>query len=419
MAKRIAAPYVRRLDFGKPIPYRAAMQLRPGTFGMTALLAMLTALGPLSTDLYLPSLPSMARGFGTDLSRVQLTLSVFIFGFAIGQIFYGPISDKFGRRPVILFGLGLYCIGAAICAIAPTAETLIAARLVQAIGACGPIVLGRAIVRDVYEGAQAAKELSRMGMLMGLVPAVAPLIGGVMEPLFGWRANFILLVTGGAALTAAVILLLPETIRERRPEPLSLASVFANFGAVLRNPSFRVYAGMNSLTFAGLFGFISGSSFVLQGAYGFSPMAFAVAFSIMCVGFIGGTVVTQAIVGRLGTAGTIRLGSICLAAGGIAMLAAMAAGLGAEAAVIAPMTVYAFGVGLVMPATNASAMMPFGNRAGSASSLLGVLQSTFAAATAALTGVYLDGRPLLMAAVIATAGLAAAALALTQLRTRP
>jgi MFS transporter, DHA1 family, multidrug resistance protein len=394
------------------------MQLRPGTIGMTAMLAMLTALGPLSTDLYLPSLPSMAKGFGVDLSRVQLTLSVFIFGFAIGQVVYGPVSDKLGRKPVILFGLVLYCVGSVICAFAPTAETLIAARLVQSVGASGPIVLGRAIVRDIYEGPQAAKELSRMGMLMGFVPAVAPLIGGVLEPLFGWRANFALLVTGGAALTCAVLLLLPETIRERRPEPLSVRSIFGNFGAVMRNPAFQTYAGMNSLTFAGLFSFISGSSFVLQGVYGLTPMQFAMAFSVMCIGFIGGAVATQAVVGRWGMARMIRTGSLCLAVGGSAMLAAMAAGLAAPFAVVAPMTVYAFGVGLVMPSTNASAMMPFGNRAGAASSVLGVLQSSFAAATAALMALFLDGRPLVMAGVICAAGVAAAILAMTRLRAR-
>lgn len=383
---------------------------------MTAMLAMLTALGPLSTDLYLPSLPGMATALGTDLAQVQLTLSVFLFGFAIGQIVYGPVADRFGRKPVILAGLGLYCLGSIVCTLAPTAETLIAARLVQALGAAGPIVLGRAIVRDIYEGPQAARELSRMGMLMGLVPAVAPLVGGVIAPLFGWRANFVALTGCGAALMAAVMLLLPETIRERRQERLSPASVFGSFGIVIRHPQFQTYAGLGALTFAGLFTFISGSSFVLQQAYGLAPLEFALAFSVMCLGFIGGAVFTQAMVGRLGLARTILTGGLCLAVGGGAMLGLMAAGVGSPLAVIVPMTLYAFGVGLVMPTSNAGAMMPFGDRAGAASSLQGVLQSCFAAATAAIMARFLDGRPVVMAAVICVAGFAAAALAAARLR---
>jgi MFS transporter, DHA1 family, multidrug resistance protein len=390
------------------------MTLRPGTIGMTIMLAMLTALGPLSTDLYLPSLPGMAKALDSDLARVQLTLSVYLFAFAAAQVVYGPVADKVGRKPAILTGLTLYCLASAGCAFATSTEMLIGARAAQAFGAAGPIVLARAMVRDVYEGAQAARELSRMGMLMGLVPAVAPLIGGILDPIFGWRASFVALLVGGLTLTVAVVALLPETIRERRPEPLSFANAFGSFGEVIRNRTFQLNTALTALTFAGLFSFISGSSFVLQRSYGLSPFQFGLSFGLSVLGFIAGAVVTQWMVGRWGMARTIRRGAVCLAAGGASMLGLMAYGTGSSLEVTLPMALYAGGVGLVLPPANAGAMMPFGDRAGAASSLQGLLQGSFAALTAASMALVLDGRPLVMAAVICLMGLATATLVLTR-----
>src|SRR5690606_37821387 len=149
-----------------------SMRLSPDTFAMTATLALLTALGPLSTDMYLPSLPAIAAFFGTGPAEAQMTLSAFLFGFAAGQFLHGPLSDQYGRRPVLLAGLGLFIAATAACALAPSIEWLTVARFVQALGASGPIVLARAVVRDLYEGPRAGRELSRMGTIMGLVPAL-------------------------------------------------------------------------------------------------------------------------------------------------------------------------------------------------------------------------------------------------------
>jgi MFS transporter, DHA1 family, multidrug resistance protein len=392
------------------------MQLRPGTIGMTAMLAMLTAIGPLSTDLFLPSLPGMTVAFQTDLPRVQLTLSVYLFAFAVGQVFYGPLADVHGRRPVILLGLVIYVVASAASLFAPTIEVLIGARALQALGAAAPIVLGRAIVRDVYEGPQAARELSRMGMLMGLVPAIAPVVGGMLEPLFGWKGSFGALLICGLSLLLAAFLLLPETIRARRTEPLTPASIFGGFGVILRHPEFRTNATLTALTFAGLFAFISGSSFVLQRAYGLTPLQFAFSFSAMCVGFIAGAITTQTMVGRWGNALTVRIGAVALAVGGVAMLALSLAGAGPTLAVTIPMMLYAGGVGLVLPAANAGAMMPFPERAGAASSLQGLLQGCFAAAVAVGMARLLSDHPIAMPVVICTAGVAAAFLAVARLK---
>jgi DHA1 family bicyclomycin/chloramphenicol resistance-like MFS transporter len=383
------------------------MHLRPGTFGMTAMLAMLIALGPLSTDMYLPSLPSIASALGAETSRVQLTLSVYLVGFAAGQIFYGPVSDKIGRKPTVLFGLGLYCLASAACALAQSIEVLIAARFVQALGAAGPIVLGRAIVRDIYEGAAAGRELSRMGMVMGLVPALAPIIGGFLEPLFGWRSNFLAVLIAAAVLAASVVVLLPETLRQARPEPISLREILRGFGVLLAHAGYRRYVCLAGLTYAGLFSFISGSSFVLQKVYGLAPFAFGLSFGSSVIGFIIGTIIAQRIVMKRGMDGTIAIGVACLAAGGSLMLALMMAGTGSSLEVTVPMAIYTMGVGLVLPQANASAMMPFPDRAGAASSLQGLVQMSFAAIVGAALGHLLDRSALLMPAFISAMGLAA------------
>ncbi len=383
------------------------MKLRPDTLGMTAILAMLTALGPLSTDMYLPSLPAIATALGTDIARAQLTLSAYLVGFAAGQIFYGPVSDKIGRKPTVLAGLALYCLASAGCALAQSVEMLIVARVVQALGAAGPIVLGRAIVRDLYEGPRAGRELSRMGMIMGLVPAIAPILGGILEPLFGWRSNFWAVLGGAAALALAVILFLPETLRQKRPEPISLLGIFRGFGVLLRHGGFRLYASLCAFTYAGLFSFISGSSFVLQGVYGLSTFAFGLSFGASVLGYIAGTIVAQRVVGRLGLDGTIRLGVLCLAGGGLLMLAGMLAHTGSSLEVTLPMALYAAGVGLTLPQANASAMMPFPDRAGAASSLQGLLQMSFAAIVGSTLGALLARSPLIMPVFITAMGLSA------------
>jgi MFS transporter, DHA1 family, multidrug resistance protein len=380
------------------------MKLRPDTLGMTAMLAMLTALSPLSTDLYLPSLPAIGKALGADPARVQLTLSAYLVGYAVGQIFYGPISDKFGRKPAIMVGLILYCLASTACAMSDSIEMLIGLRFVQALGAAGPIVLGRAIVRDLYEGARAGRELSRMGMLMGLVPAVAPVLGGILEQLFGWRSNFWATATGAGLLALCFLALMPETLRERRPEPISIAGILSGFRNLLRHPGYRLYVALNTLTYSGLFAFISASSFVLQGAYGMSPMAFGLLFGLTVIGYIAGTILAQRLVTVRGLDGTIRPGVWCMAGGGILMLAAMTVGGSSPLEVALPMTLYVFGVGLVMPQSNASAMMPFPDRAGAASSLLGLIQMSGSAASGTLLGTLIVRSPLYMPLFIALAG---------------
>jgi DHA1 family bicyclomycin/chloramphenicol resistance-like MFS transporter len=381
--------------------------LKPDTLALTVVLALLTALGPLSTDMYLPSLPAIAAGLGASTGQAQMTLSAFLLGFAAGQFFYGPISDRVGRRPVLLFGLGLFTLASLICALSPNIETLIGARFLQALGASGPIVLGRAIVRDFYEGARAGRELSRMGTIMGVVPALAPILGGLIAQFSHWRMTFGVMILCGAGLAATVLLRLPESIRRRSEQPVSFLSILRGFKVLLGHPGYRTYVGLSMLTYGGLFAFISGSSFVLQGIYRLSELAFAFSFATVVVGFIGGTALAQRLVGPRGLDGTIRLGVASLAAGGALMLVLVAAGVPSSFAITGPMAVYGLGVGLTMPQAMASALMPFPDRAGAASSLLGICQMTFAAILGIALGQNLGGSALPLPATIAMTGVLA------------
>ncbi len=393
-------------------------QLKPNTLAMTATLAMLTALGPLATDFYLPSVPDIARVFGSTTAGAQATLSAFLFGFAAGQLLYGPLSDRLGRKPVLLAGLALFILATLACAAAISIDMLIGARFVQALGASAPIVLGRAMVRDLYDGPRAGQELARMGMIMGVVPAVAPVLGGVLQDAFGWRSTFIASLAFASVLGAWIIVALPETLRRKLDEPLSVIAIVKGFGSVLQSRPYRAYVGLVSLAYGGLFAFISGSSFVLMGIYGLSPVQFGFSFAAGVLGFIAGTIVAQKLVMRRGLDGVMFLGVLCLSGGGALMLALTLAGTGSSLEITLPMAIYAAGVGLTMPQGQAAAMMPFPGRAGTASSFLGICQMTFAACVGLLIGRLLTGSALPLPAVITLIGVAALVLFLATRRIR-
>ncbi len=378
--------------------------LRPGSRALTTLLAMLTALGPLSMDMYLPSLPDIARVLEAPTARVQLTFSSYLIGFAIGQVFYGPISDRHGRRPVLLAALALYIVGTLVCAAAQSIDTLIAARFLQAIGGSGAIVLARAMVRDLYSGVQAARELSLMGAISGFAPIVAPMIGGVLQTAFGWRASF--LAMGAAAVLAIFVMgrLLPETLRTSAAASNSLSFLLQSSGTILRHRGFLAYLGILTISYAGLFAWISGGSFVLQGVYGLSAFAFGFIFAIGAAGYVLGATVAARLVLRLGVDGTMAVGVMLLAAGGVALAAVVAAQIANGVWLVAAMALYLAGLGLSMPQAMAGALTPFPERAGTAASLLGAAQQTAAAIVAAVVGDYLGRSAWPVAGVVAIMG---------------
>jgi DHA1 family bicyclomycin/chloramphenicol resistance-like MFS transporter len=363
--------------------------LQPGTFGLTLLLAMLTALGPLSMDMYLPSLPDIAHVLGAPVARTQLTISSYLIGFAVGQMIYGPLSDRYGRRPVLLAAVALYLASTLACAAAQSVDLLIAARLLQGISGSGAIVLARAIVRDVYSGVQAARELSLMGSISATAPIVAPMIGGVLQAGFGWRANFICMSVGGLIALLVAGRLLPETLRpDNRASPLSFFSMMRGYGAVARHRGFLVYLGIITTTYAGLFAWVSGASVVLQGVYGMSAVAFGFTFALGAAGYMLGAMIATRLVVRLGLDRTIGVGVVVIAAGGLSLALAVATGV-PGLWLVAAMALYLAGVGLAMPQAMAGALTPFPDRAGTAASLMGLVQQALAAVIAAVIGAYL------------------------------
>lgn len=394
------------------------MRLLPNTLALTAVLALLQGMGPLSTDLYLPSLPSLVEALDTDLSSAQLTLSVFLAGFAVGQLFYGPISDRIGRRPTLLAGLALYLVASVACAFAQSIELLIAARFLQALGAAGPVVLSRSIVRDLYDGPRAGTELARMGTIMGLLPSVAPLIGGFLETAFGWRSAFVLIVVLGAGATAIVAIFLPETLRARGSLPLSPIGMARAFRPLLSHAGYRAHVAIVCFTFAGLFSFISGSSFVLQDYYELSPIHFGLAFGAGAFAYVVGTVIGQVVTPRRGIGATLGLGTLANAAGGALLVIAQAAGFDHPLEVVLPQLVYMVGLGLTLPVGMAAALLPFPSQAGAASSLLGFLQMTSAALVGAALGMLMSGSAWPMVIFIAASGFGSLAVFLASRRVR-
>src|SRR5215467_9103417 len=368
--------------------------LQPGTFALTLLLSLLTALGPLSMDMYLPSLPDIGRTLNAPTLQVQLTISSYLFGFAVGQIFYGPVSDRFGRRPILLAALVLYALATIGCALAQSIGALIGLRFLQAVGGAGAIVLARAVVRDIYSGTRAGRELSLMGAITGVAPIIAPVIGGVLQIWFGWRASFVLLVAFAVMIGSIAARLLPETLREPINTPYSLIAMGEMYRSVAVHRAF-----------IGLFAWISGAPVVMQSAiYNLSPFGFGATFAVGAGGYVLGTLIAARIVMRFGLNRMIGMGTAIMALGGVAMAAVIGSGLPHVLWFVGAMTIYLAGLGFALPATMAGALTPFPDRAGTASSVMGLAQQTGAALSAAAVGAYLGRSAWPVASVVAAMG---------------
>lgn len=387
-------------------------RLAPDSRGVGALLVGLVAMMAISTDLYLPSLPSIARDFGVDVAAAQLTLSAFMLGIAAGQVVVGPLSDRFGRRPVLVAASACYAIASVACALAPGIDALVAARVVQALGACAGGVVGRAVVRDVHGREGAARVLALIGSAMAIMPAIGPILGGFVEAWAGWRWNFALLAAFGATLSALVWAGLPETNArrdQRATDPLRMAS---NFASILSSREFLSFAAIAAASYGGMFAFISGSSFVFVDGLATGPEAYGFYFALVVAGYFAGTQLAAWLTPRHGIEAMLRAAGLVMLAGGGAMVACAAsatvvAGDFAAPAIGASMALYCVGFGICSPNAAAGAIAPFPALAGTAASALGVLQTGSAALVGALVGHLHDGTPLPMAMTIASMALVA------------
>jgi MFS transporter, DHA1 family, multidrug resistance protein len=373
------------------------------------LLTAMVALGPISTDLYLPSLPAIGAAFAVDSARVQLTLSVFLAGFAVSQLIYGPLSDRFGRRPLILGGMAIYLLASLACAFATSIEMLVLARFAQAVGACVGPVLGRAAVRDIYGRERAARMLAYMGMVMALAPAFGPILGGILEVHFGWRANFLALAAFAVVLLAATVVTLPETNQWKSRDATRPGRLVATYLGLLRHRSYIGYVLIVAFTYSGIFSFISGSSFVLIGLLGLSPDVYGFCFAAIVVGYMIGAFLSGRFTLRLSLERMVQFGTAVQILGGLAGVALYAAGIVTVTSIVGPVVVFMIGTGLVLPNAQAGAIGPFPRIAGSASALLGFFQMGLAALVGIAVGHGSGQSALPMMAAIALVALGAAA----------
>ncbi|MDI1481189.1 Bcr/CflA family multidrug efflux MFS transporter [Polyangium sp. y55x31] len=375
---------------------------RPGLLAL--ILGALAALGPLTIDMYLPSLPSIERDLRTTASMTQLTLASYFAGLGIGQLGYGPLTDRFGRKRPLYFGLTLYVLASAGCALAPNAETLIALRFLQALGgAAGPVVM-RAVVRDLYVGPAAARLLSMLILVMGAAPILAPLLGGFTLEIAGWRTIFAVLTVLGAACLALMATALPETSTTRtRIEVRSLAR---NVRALLGHRAFVAHTLTGAFSQAGMFAYISGSPFVLIELFHVSPQRYGWFFGANAVGFIAASQVNHRLLARFSPGQLLARGTVAAASMGAVLVAIAVTGAGGLPAVAVSLFGFMASIGFIGPNATALAMDEQGDRAGLASALLGSIQFGIAACASSLVGVLNDGSMRPMAGVMAACGVA-------------
>lgn len=401
-----------------PLPAQSAgvPPLVAGSLAATTwLVAGLSMFQPLSTDLYLPSLPSIAADFEVSGAGVQWTLSAFIAAFGVWQLFVGPVSDRYGRRPVVLAGAGMYALASAACAVAPSLSTLIAGRVLQAIGACTCLVGARGMVRDLFSPAAGARLLASAAGLMSLAPLVGPTIGAHLYESFGWRSSFVALTLFALALLGATTLALRETHLRTDPHALRLRPMLRTYAAVLRSPAFRAYTLAAAATYAGLFAFISGSSFVLIRVLGLSATQFALAFSTMVAGYLIGTLICRRLVTR-GLQATVQIGALLQLLAGAALATLALAGVHAPLAICGPMFAFGISHGVIQAPAQAGAIAPFKHSAGAAAALLGFCMMAVAAAVGAWIGASYNGTVYPLTLTIAACAVISCVVAFTFVR---
>jgi len=356
---------------------------------LVILLTVMSALGQFATSVYTPSFPAIGAEFGVSSAAVQLTLTVALASFALGQLVYGPLTDRFGRRSVLLPGILVYIAGSVLCAGAPALEALIVGRILQAVGACAGIVVARAVVRDLYDGAEMVRVFAIIALAFSFVPAAAPLIGGYLQEWVGWRASFVATVVFGVAVLVAALWRLPETIQVRLPR-LELGHFVGAYWSVLTTPSFIRYCATTSLVMAALFGFLAGAPLVVIGELGVAPSTYGLFPSMTVAGFVVGSTLVRRQAGRWSDSTSVRLGAAITLAGSVLLLSLILAGYRNVWVVVGPMLVFVTGMGMVVPVASAACMREFKHQAGTAAALMGFLQMGGAAiGTVAVAAIHL------------------------------
>lgn len=376
---------------------------------LLAILASLAALGTLATNILLPLLPGIAGSFGVPTSATGAMMSAFFATFAVGQLFVGPLSDRYGRRPVVLGGLVVFVAGSVVCTLAPTLPSLVAGRTIQAAGVCATAVLSRAIARDLYSGNELARVLSFIMVAMAAAPGFSPLVGSGLDQAFGWRSAFAIVAVFGLVLGLAYALSVGETHGGARIR-LDPGAILRGYVSLLRDRRFIVPAASVSMVIGGLFAVFTVTPAILVDGLGFTPFALSLFYAGTVFVVFGAGIAGPHLSRRAGLASVTRYGLIVACAGCLILALLALAGFRSFVSYLLPMLVFLFGMGLANPIGTALTLSPFGERAGSASALLGFMQMA-AAALAIVVATTLPLLPFLALSLVLLALTTAALLA--------
>ncbi len=357
----------------------------------------------ISTDLYLPAMPIMARALGAADGMIELSISGYLVGFSLGQLFWGPISDRFGRRPAIAVGLVMFIAGSSGCALAEHFSTLIFWRIVQALGACASVALSRAMVRDLYEGAKGAQMLSILITVMAIMPLIGPLVGGQIVVYSGWRTIFWLLVVIGL-LTLITLATIPETLPSEKRHFQPLSRVLHGYIDVLRNRSIIGYLGTGGFLYAGMFAYVAGSPFAYISYYHVPPRLYGFLFGLSVLGIMATNLLNARIVVRLGYDRVLVYGTLTALLSGLAACIMAVTGSGGLWGLVIPVFVFVSTTGLIVTNSITGALAGFPRQAGAVSALTGSVQYGSGVIGSAAIGLLADGTPRPLGLVIAIAG---------------
>ncbi|HVL21757.1 MAG TPA: multidrug effflux MFS transporter [Amaricoccus sp.] len=379
-------------------------------------IGLLGAVGPFAIDMYLPALPQVAADLGASPQATQATLSAFFAAFGISQLVYGPLSDQYGRKPPLYVGLVIFLLGTLACALAPTIGTLIAARLVQGIGAATVMVIPRAIIRDLHTGPAATRLMATVMLVISVSPMLAPLAGSGVMAVAGWRAIFGVLAVAAAVSLALTAFALGETLPPARRVPARPRELAAGTWRLLRDPAFLGLTFVGGFGMASFFVFLASASFVYTEEFGLSPTGFSIAFAINAIGFFSATQAAASLGERYGMARVVRLAVSAFAAVACLLVLVVLAGFGSLPVIVAMLFIGNAFLGLVIPTVAVMALDPHPDIAGLASSLGGTLQMLTGGAMIAIAGPFFDGTALPMVVAIAAAGVLACLTALATFR---
>jgi DHA1 family bicyclomycin/chloramphenicol resistance-like MFS transporter len=368
-----------------------------------AILSLLMGFASISTDLYLPAMPAMALALEASQGAIELTISGYLIGFSLGQLFWGPIGDRYGRRIPIATGIVLFVIGSAGCALSGTAGEMIFWRVVQALGACSGVVLARAMVRDLYEGDRAAQMLSVLMSVMAIAPLLGPILGAQILALSSWQAIFWTLV-GVGVITLALLFLLPETLSPARRNREPLGRAIGDFVLLIGQRRLIGYAGAGGFFYGGMFAYIAGTPFAYINYHHVSPQHYGLLFAVGIIGIILTNYLNARLVMRIGSVRLLRWGATGAAFAGIVAAINATMGWGGLPGLAAPLITFVGFTGFIVANSIAGALESFPERAGAVSALIGTLQYGTGILGSALVGALANGSPSPMAWIIALSG---------------